>query len=305
MIPPIKRQLMKNKRTLYICTIEKANSLINSLIEADRLDKEIGLVVADELHMIGDGPRGFIYESLLTKIKYSSKQMLTKSKCFPIQIVATTATLENKRELADFLDAILYERNFRPVELREFIKLDRDIYELNKAKLSSGCDEAENCIERFRELDLSRETAQQKKDDPDNLVSLVAECIPNESCLVFCPSKKNCENVASLLVKYLPSELKQHKRDMKLKLFHELKEENSNNVCPVLRQSIQFGIAYHHSGLTSEERQLIEQAFREGTLCLLTCTSTLAAGVNLPAKRVIIRFVFVFKCVKNSIIFAF
>ncbi|CAF1013243.1 unnamed protein product [Brachionus calyciflorus] len=76
---------------------------------------------------------------------------------------------------------------------------------------------------------------------------------------------------------------------MKLKLFQELKEENANNICPVLRQSIQFGIAYHHSGLTTEERQLIEQAYRDGVLCLITCTSTLAAGVNLPAKRVIIR----------------
>ena len=92
-----------------------------------------------------------------------------------------------------------------------------------------------------------------------------------------------------MLATYLPPEFKQHKRDLKLKLFNELREENLNNVCPVLRQTIQFGIAYHHSGLTTEERQLIEQAYRDGVLCLLTCTSTLAAGVNLPAKRVIIR----------------
>ena len=73
--------------------------------------------------------------------------------------------------------------------------------------------------------------------------------IPNESCLIFCSTKKNCENVASLLSSYLPPALKQYKREQKLILFNELKEENANNVCPVLRQSIQFGIAYHHSGI--------------------------------------------------------
>lgn len=291
MIPPVKRQASRKKRSLYICTIEKANSLINSLIETERLESEIGLVVADELHMIGDGPRGTIYEMLLSKVKFCSSQMQVRSSCFPIQIVATTATLDNKYELAQFLDAIFYERDFRPVELREFIKLDRKIYEIDKKKQINICFDQENYsfINEYREIDTSGESSEQKKDDLDNLVTLVMECIPDKSCLIFCPSKRNCENVALLLSRYLPSQLKQHKRDLKLKLFNELKEENMNNVCPTLRQSIQFGIAYHHSGLTSEERLLIEQAYRDGVLCLLTCTSTLAAGVNLPATRVIIR----------------
>jgi POLQ-like helicase len=312
-IPPIKRQASKNKPTLYICTIEKAYSLLNSLLELDRLN-ELGLVFADEIHMIGDGYRGAIYEMILSKVKYCSKRMkcnkmniniskeqqqkqqqkLSSDKQpenkLGIQIVATTATLENKEELAEFLDAYLYEKQFRPVELKEYIKLDNKIFEIDKSKLrASSLSEEDSFVHFRRKLNLNQYTSEQKAADPDGLVALVSEIVPNESCLIFCSTKKNCENLAQLLATHLPSSLKTHKRDLKLKLFNDLKEENNNNVCPILRQSLQVGVSYHHSGLTMEERQLIEDAYRAGTIQVITCTSTLAAGVNLPAKRVIIR----------------
>lgn len=166
MIPPVKRQSSKLKNTLYICTIEKAHSLINSLIETQRLCKEIGLVVADEMHMIGDGPRGAIYEMTLAKVKYCSQSMLKDiPDTLPIQLVATTATLDNKQELAQFLNAHLYERDFRPVELREFIKLDRQIFEVDKKKLRSLAldEETESVFELSRELEVSNETNELKK----------------------------------------------------------------------------------------------------------------------------------------------
>ena len=59
---------------------------------------------------------------------------------------------------------------------------------------------------------------------------------------------------AQQLPKYLP-DFKKCKRTEKIKLLNELKELNSNNISKELTISPQFGIEFHHSGYTTEERQ--------------------------------------------------
>ncbi|KAA3681016.1 uncharacterized protein DEA37_0000496 [Paragonimus westermani] len=49
------------------------------------------------------------------------------------------------------------------------------------------------------------------------------------------------------------------------------------------------GVGYHHAGLESTDRQLVEQAFLSGCLPVLASTSTLSIGLNLPAHLVIIK----------------
>uniref|UniRef100_A0A674A3K6 Helicase, POLQ like n=1 Tax=Salmo trutta TaxID=8032 RepID=A0A674A3K6_SALTR len=265
--PPVKRS---GKRSLYIATVEKAHSLINSLIEANRLDN-VGLVVVDELHMLGDGSRGAIIEMTLAKMLYVNKST---------QIIGMSATLGNVQDLQRFLSADNYTNDFRPVELKEYVKLKDSIYEVDPKE--------EECFRFSRLLNFKYSSAIQKIDQ-DHIVALVTEVIPSQSCLVFCPTKTNCENMAEMICKYMKKDFIQCKQAEKAVLLGELRSSGNGSLCPVLKKTGQAIRHYHHSGLTSEERKLVEEAYSAGVLCLLICTSTLAAGINLPARRVILR----------------
>lgn len=261
-------------RTLYISTTEKAHVIVTSLYESSRFS-ELGLIVVDELHMVGDGTsRGATLETLMVKIKLSAAQEKSK-----LRLLGMSATLSNLADLGDFLNARIIQNDFRPVALKEYVKLNDKLLEVDG---SSNLDQ----------LRIVRTVATNSKPgDSQGLSKLVGEVMERgDSCLVFCPTKAFCENVAlALAERYLPKHFADQKAEERKNLYHALKYCGDGSICGIMARAVRFGVAYHHSGLTGDERELIENAFLNGTLLCIVATSTLAAGVNLPAQRVIIR----------------
>ena len=79
----------------------------------------------------------------------------------------------------------------------------------------------ENHLEHCRSF--TSQTAASRRIDPDGVGVLVAEVVPQHCCLVFCPTKKNCESVAQLVSRTLPRSLLEWKVAEKRRLKQALK----------------------------------------------------------------------------------
>ncbi|KAJ9435807.1 Helicase and polymerase-containing protein TEBICHI, partial [Diplonema papillatum] len=252
-----------------ICTIEKANALVNTLL-ADGREGELRCFVVDELHMVGEEGRGPVLEAMLTKM------MLRAPRC---QIVGMSATLPNLPELAAWLDAELYSSDFRPVVLKQYLRVGGGP---GKVKGKASLVDDKGCF--VREIP-------SPPDDREGVALLVNEVVPDHGCLVFCPSKTACGGTAKWLAERLGQRAKDAKKAQRAMLLRELAAASSHGAAgpDAALQTVLAGVACHHAGLMAEERKLIEAAYRNRVLCVVCCTSTLAAGVNLPARRVVIK----------------
>ncbi|RUS83890.1 hypothetical protein EGW08_008371 [Elysia chlorotica] len=278
-----------------VCTIEKGNGIINRLMEEDRLS-DLGVMVVDELHMVGDSHRGYLLELMLTKLAYITRKAKSNSdeSQVQIQLIGMSATLPNLDLLARWLDAALYCTDFRPVPLTEHIKVNNRILDKD--------------LEVQREIPAS--LAALAPDDSDHIIALCLETVTDgNAVLIFCPTKNWCEKLCETIAKKFYSLKHQQQQAAKSSTDMQQEEEISDGCldrfklaetveqlrrCPVgidpmLSRCILNGVAYHHAGLTFDERDIIEGAFRQGQIKVLIATSTLSSGVNLPARRVIVR----------------
>lgn len=260
---------------IAICTIEKANSIVNRVLE-ERATHSLGAVVVDELHMIGDEHRGYLLELMLTKLMYAGRVGQNNSE--HIQIIGMSATLPNINVLAKWLGAELYQTDFRPTPLQEMVKIGPTLYDTNFKKL--------------REFDPSDSFP----GDEDDILTICQERIlGGHSVLIFCPTKAWCENLASTLAE-AQAGLNENWGQGTSVLDHqglvgvcEQLRRTQVGLDRVLEKTIPSGVAFHHAGLTFEEREIVEGAFRQTLVKVLIATSTLSSGVNLPARLVIIR----------------
>src|SRR5574342_1213349 len=121
----------------------------------------------------------------------------------------------------------------------------------------------------------------------DPVINIALDTVEiKKQALVFVNAKRSAEKVAEDIGKKSP--LKSAELD-KLSESVLTVLSKPTRQCERLAASVKHGIAFHHAGLASKQKELIEDAFRAGTIKIICCTPTLAAGMDLPAFRSIIR----------------
>lgn len=270
---------------IAVCTIEKANMLVNSAIEEGNID-QLRIVVCDELHMLDDEHRGYIFELMLTKL-------LTLQ--LGIQIVGMSATLANPEVLANWLQAKFFVAKYRPIPIHEHLVYDNAIYPSAKSKeflrRASQLSSSERTQKPYEPTYIIEKSMHEKLSNPvtNAVVALAAETVEQGyGALVFCSSRALSQTIARLVAETLfhlviPPDIIERRIDVLASL-----QALPGGFESCLLETIPQGVGVHHAGLTIEERELIAEAYDNGTLKVIVATCSLAAGINLPARRVIL-----------------
>ncbi len=227
---------------IIICTSEKADSLVH---HDPSFLYEVGLIVADELHLVGEKTRGPRLEMVLTAAKTVNPD---------IRILGLSATVANSEEIAEWLGADLVVSDFRPVPLEEGVVFRNRIYRSRDdyIRLENGSD-----------------------------ISNVAMRFVNEGgqVIIFRSSRKRAEETAINFPKTIENPTPKQ----------EIDDSEKDHLTSTVEELIQKGVAFHHAGLPNQTRTRIEDMFRKGKIKVISATPTLAAGINLPARAVLIR----------------
>ena len=242
-------------RDIIVATSEKVDSLVrNNAGWIDQLD----CVVADEVHLVDDRNRGPTLEVTLAKLRRINPGL---------QVVALSATVGNAGEIADWLDAELVHSEWRPIDLRMGVHFG------NAINFDDGSQ---------REVPVERS---QRKTE-----ALVDDTLDEGgSTLVFVNSRRNAESAAKRQGGVVERRLETDEQAELQELAEEIRSVSDTETSDDLASCVENGAAFHHAGLASRHRSLVEDAFRDRLLKVICATPTLAAGVNTPSRRVIVR----------------
>jgi helicase len=211
--------------------------------------EQFRLAIVDEFHILYDATRGFNLEKAITLLK--------KIEC---RIICLSATFEDRNEIKEWLKAELVEI---PEQFRK-VRLKPDIIDLTTI---AGHAKQVQALNQW-------------------LLTKVKDYGPE---IIFCSNKQWTRARALQIAGMMPESLSaEQKEKIKADFFEAVSREELTGLEIDLLESVQRRVAFHHSGLHRNLRNLIEQKFLNREIDFLFATTGLAYGINFPAKTVVL-----------------
>ena len=241
---------------IIICTSEKADSLLRHKVS---WVNNIKVLVVDEIHLINDPSRGPTLEVIISRFKALNPNT---------QIIALSATISNAIDLSIWLDGKLVQSDWRPVPLREGV-FYKDVIRFDDGKIEEVKGSEKKSVELLVEDSLSKKG----------------------QVLVFVNTRRSTVSVANRISRVVEQNLSKKEKEKLEELLDSLKKNlpELTSVDKKLFFCLKRGVSFHNAGLSSIHRRFIENNFKKRLIKCIVATPTLAAGVNIPAQRVIIR----------------
>jgi replicative superfamily II helicase len=214
---------------------------------------DVSVCVVDEVHLLDSEKRGPVLEVTISRLRRL---------CDP-RIVTLSATMPNVEDVAAWLDAppentFQFDQAYRPVDLHADVKTYR----------RGENNFADKYRRLYRALDLAEPHVRE-----------------DGQALVFVSSRQDTVEAA----KKTRDELAERDVPIGARGDYDFHSETKDLENKTLRNSVLDGVAFHHAGLSKADKDRVEAWFREGKIDLLFSTTTLAWGVNLPARCVVLR----------------
>ncbi|KAJ1509165.1 Sec63, partial [Coelomomyces lativittatus] len=252
---------------VIVTTPEKWDSFTRKWKTHPTFMQQVRLWMVDEIHLLND-PRGSTLEAILTRMHFMALHFHQSIRCLGL-----SATFPNLIDLATWLKAtpFTFGEQYRPVPLSHQV--------LGYEMKNKSAWQFEKSLNPF-------------------LLPLIQTHALHQSVLIFCSTRKSTEATAMHLKNQCPS-LLLSTCDLppSTSYPHPFVRGDPTKLAtlanalkhPLLKDVVCHGIAFHHAGLESSDRHLIEQGFLDNQIQVICTTSTLAIGVNLPAYMVIIK----------------
>ncbi|MEK6943664.1 MAG: DEAD/DEAH box helicase [Nanoarchaeota archaeon] len=248
----------------------------NMVMINDPFIHDVSYVIFDEIHYINDIERGYVWEE---SVIFSRPN---------VRILCLSATIPNAQEFADWIHAIKHhevvvvKHDERPVPLHVNF-FDAEIGITTLKNLKDHLD-----ISDYRKVVRKRGQYQHhQRPKMPNHIDLIRDIKDKLPCMFFSFSRQGCQkNAISLAKANLFSYNQEITNFVREKLANSNPEINRLESTKILRQTLPYGIGFHHAGILPILKEIVEELFEKGLIKVLYTTETFAVGINMPAKSV-------------------